>query len=161
LKSNIHSSQKKNKAVTNKVTVTIGEGKQWHENCNDNEYDDESKVGATLGIDKEHEEEEVLETGAAINDESSPNLGRFLCGVPVLNDVDNPYHQSLKDVINPTTEKRKITIVLLNDLYEALLQGFPIDHVTASKKDLAAGYQLLKFFFNHRETLLAKNKNTW
>jgi hypothetical protein len=48
--------------------------------------------------------------------------------------------------------------VLLNDLFEELLTGFPIDHVPASKKDLTAGYQLLKMFVNHKETLLAKTQ---
>jgi hypothetical protein len=48
--------------------------------------------------------------------------------------------------------------VLLNDVCEALLTGFPIDHVHASKKDLTAGYQLLKMFVNHKETLIAKTQ---
>jgi hypothetical protein len=68
LKSNKCSSQKKNKAVTNKGVGKIGERKLLYDNCNDNEDDDESNVGAKLGIDEEHEEEEVLETGTAIND---------------------------------------------------------------------------------------------
>jgi hypothetical protein len=76
----------------------------------------------------------------------------------VLNAVDNPYRLSLKDIINPTPEKEAINTVLLHDLCEALLTGFPIDHVPASKKDLTAGYQLLKMFVNHKETLLAKNR---
>jgi hypothetical protein len=51
------------------------------------------------------------------------------------------------------------TTVLLNDLCDALLQGFPIDHVPASKNDLAAGYQLRKMCVNHKETLLAKTQD--
>jgi hypothetical protein len=96
-----------------------------------------------------------------MNDVSSPYHGRFQCGGPVLDAVDNPYRLSLKDIINPTPEKEKeeITTVLLNDLCDALLTGFPIDHVPASKKDLTAGYKLLKMFVNHKETLLAKHKN--
>jgi hypothetical protein len=76
----------------------------------------------------------------------------------VLNAVDNPYRISLKDIINRTPEKEEITTVLINDLCEALLTGFPMDHVPASKKDLTAGYQLLKMFGNHKETLLAKTQ---
>jgi hypothetical protein len=79
-----------------------------------------------------------------------------MCGGPVLNAVDNPYRLSLKYSIKPTTDKVEISTVLLNDLCEALLQGFPIDHVPASKQDLVAGYQLLKIFINHKETLIAK-----
>jgi hypothetical protein len=86
-----------------------------------------------------------------------PTHGRFLCDIPVLNAFDNPYRLSLKDIINPTNEK-EITKVLLNDLCQALLQGLPIDNVPASKKDLAAGYQLMKMFVNHKETLLAKTQ---
>jgi hypothetical protein len=48
--------------------------------------------------------------------------------------------------------------VFLNYLCEALLTGFPIDHVPASKKDLIAGYQLLKMFVNHKDALLAKTQ---
>jgi hypothetical protein len=76
----------------------------------------------------------------------------------VLNAVDNPYRLSLKDIINPTPEKEEITTFLLNDLCEALLSGFPIDHVPASKKDLTAGCKLLKMFVNHKETLVAKTQ---
>jgi hypothetical protein len=82
----------------------------------------------------------------------------YMCGGPVLNAVYNPYRLYLKDITNPTTEKIEITTVLLNDLCEALFQGFPIDHVLASKQDLVAGYQLLKIFVNHKETLLAKTQ---
>jgi hypothetical protein len=64
----------------------------------------------------------------------------------------------LKDIINPTPEKEEITTVLLNDLREALLTGFPIDHVPAPKKYLTEGHQLLKMFVNHKETLLAKTQ---
>jgi hypothetical protein len=56
------------------------------------------------------------------------------------------------------SRKEEITTVLLNDLCEALLTGFPIDHVPASKQNLTAGYQLLKMFTNHKETLLAKTQ---
>jgi hypothetical protein len=76
----------------------------------------------------------------------------------VLNAVDNPYRLSLKDIINPIPEKEEITTVFLNELFEALLTGFPIDNVPASKKDLTAGYQLLKMLLNHKETLLAKKQ---
>jgi hypothetical protein len=95
-----------------------------------------------------------------MDDVSSPYRGRFQGGGPVLKAIDNPYRLSLKDIINPAQEKEKITTVLLNDLCEALLTGLPIDHVPASKNDLTAGYQLLKMFLSHKETLLAKNTRT-
>jgi hypothetical protein len=76
----------------------------------------------------------------------------------VLNAVDNPYRLSLKYIINPTPEKEEITTVLLNDLCEALPTGFPVEHVPASKKDLTAGYQLLKMFVNNKDILLAKTQ---
>jgi hypothetical protein len=144
--------------VTNNASDTVSEGKQWDENCNDNEDYGESNVGATLGIEEEHEDEETCETGTVMNDVPSPCRGMFQCGGPVLNSVENPYRLSLKDIINPTPEKEEITTLLLNDLREALLTGIPIDHVPVSKKDLAAGYQLLKMFVNHKETLLAKTQ---
>jgi hypothetical protein len=43
-------------------------------------------------------------------------------------------------------------------LCEALLEGFHIVHVPASKKDLVVGYQLLKMFVYHKETLLVKTQ---
>jgi hypothetical protein len=56
-----------------------------------------------------------------------------MCGGPVINDVDNPCHLSLKNSIKPTTDNVDISTVLLDDLCEALLHGFSMDHVPASK----------------------------
>jgi hypothetical protein len=129
--------------VTKNASDTASEGKQWDENCNDNEDDGDSNVGAILGIEEEHEDEETFDPGTVMNDVSSPYRGWFQCGGPVLNAVNNRYRLSLKDIINPTPEKEGITTVLQNDLCEALPTGFPIYHVPASKKDITAGYQLL------------------
>jgi hypothetical protein len=158
LKSNKRSSPTYKKAVTKNASDTVSEVKQLDENCNDNEEDGESNVGATLGIEEEHEDEETCEPGTVMDVVSSPYRGRFQCGGPMLNADDNPHRLSLKDIINPTPEKEEITTVLLNDLCKALLTGFPVDHVPASKKDLITGYQLLKMLLNHKDTLLAKSQ---
>jgi hypothetical protein len=100
-KSNKRSSHQSKKSVTKNASDTISEGKQWDENCNDNKDDGESNVGATLGIEKEHEDEETCKPGTFMNDVSSPYRGLFQCGGPVLNSVDNPYRLSLRDIINP------------------------------------------------------------
>jgi hypothetical protein len=92
---------------------TVSEGKQWDENCNDNEDDGDSNVGATLGIEEEHEDEEICEPGTVMNVVSSPYRGWFQCGGPVLNTVDNPYRLSLKDIINPTPEKYLLDSLLI------------------------------------------------
>jgi hypothetical protein len=56
-----------------------------------------------------------------------------MCGGPLINAVENPCRLSLKNIIKPTTDNVDISTVLLNDFWEALLQGFPIDDVPASK----------------------------
>jgi hypothetical protein len=98
----------------------------------------------------------VEDQATALDDNSLPNRGRFICDGPVLNTVDNPYRLSLKDIINPTTEKVEISTVLLNDLCVALLEGFSIDHFPASMQDLVEGYQLLNMFVNHKASTTRK-----
>jgi hypothetical protein len=80
--------------VTKSASDTVSKGNQGDENCNDNEDYGESNLGATLGIGGEHEDEETCEPGTVMNNVSSPYCGRFLCGGPVLNAVDNPYRPS-------------------------------------------------------------------
>jgi hypothetical protein len=45
--------------VTKNASDIVSEGKQLDENCNDNKDDGESNVGATLGIEEEHEDDET------------------------------------------------------------------------------------------------------
>jgi hypothetical protein len=84
--------KKKNKAVTNKAARNIGDGNKQYEkksddetasheeNCNDNEDIRELHEGEEFDIYGEPEEEVVQDQGTAIDDQSSPNRGRFLCG---------------------------------------------------------------------------------
>jgi phage-related tail protein len=60
-------------------------------------------------------------------------------GGAVLKSVANPYKLTLKDILQPAGNKVETTTVLLNDLWGALMQGHPIDHIPSSKKDLEVG----------------------
>jgi hypothetical protein len=155
---------KNSKATTNKAARKKGDGKKQcgtssedetvsHEHAEDENEDEDDQsfnAGAELDVDEAPEEEVVAYQDNALENQSSPTHGRFMCGSPAINNINNLYRLSLKNISKPTTDKVEMCTVLLNDYCEALLQGFPIDHAPASKKDLVVGYQLLKMFVNHK-----------
>jgi hypothetical protein len=115
-----------------KRSTTLSEDEiESHEK--DEDKDNQSlNADSQLDVDGAPEDDDEEDEDHMQNHKSSPSTrDRFMCGCPFLNAVENPYHLSLKNINKATTDNVEITTVLLNDFCEALLKGFPIDHVPA------------------------------
>jgi hypothetical protein len=149
----------KPKKRTPKGSIKASSNKLAHLKRDESDDEDFNEESENDKDNIEEPEEHINSEEESLDEKESSFQGKFKCGGPVLNSVANPYKLTLKDIIQPAGNKVETTIVLLNDLCGALMQGHRIDHIPSSKKYLEVGYMLTKQFINHKEVLLAKTQH--